>query len=107
MAQMVLNSMLKSLGAVATITDDGSKCVKEFSANPKKYKLILMNFLMPSMDGIDATREIRKIDPKIKIVGLSAEEEPASKDAALKAGMSKVMKNPLKNPDLQDLLKCL
>eukprot|EP00831_Metopus_contortus_P048718 TRINITY_DN3986_c0_g1_i3.p1 TRINITY_DN3986_c0_g1~~TRINITY_DN3986_c0_g1_i3.p1 ORF type:complete len:164 (+),score=19.23 TRINITY_DN3986_c0_g1_i3:47-493(+) len=64
MAQMVLNSMLKSLGAVATLTDDGSKCVKEFNANPKKYQIILMDFLMPTMNGIEATKEIRKKDPK-------------------------------------------
>eukprot|EP00831_Metopus_contortus_P048719 TRINITY_DN3986_c0_g1_i4.p1 TRINITY_DN3986_c0_g1~~TRINITY_DN3986_c0_g1_i4.p1 ORF type:complete len:152 (+),score=30.48 TRINITY_DN3986_c0_g1_i4:47-457(+) len=107
MAQMVLNSMLKSLGAVATLTDDGSKCVKEFNANPKKYQIILMDFLMPTMNGIEATKEIRKKDPKIKIIGLSAEEDPSSRDAALKAGMTKVMKKPLKKTDLQELLKGL
>ena len=105
MCQKILGVMLKSLGAVAIAAMDGALCVKEFKANPKKYKLILMDLSMPNMDGFEATAIIRKLDPKIRIVGISGDHDDETKAEAARSGMNQLMVKPLKKTDLQALLK--
>ena len=101
----VLSSLLKSLGAISTVTADGQLCLDEFKTNPTKYNLILMDITMPNMDGYQATEEIRKINPSIKIVGLTGDDDEETKEKALKSGMSSIQKKPVKKADLQALIK--
>ncbi len=105
MCQKVIAVMLKSLGATAVAAEDGVKCVKEFKTNPKKYKLILMDLSMPNMDGFEATMAIRKLDPKIRIIGISGDHDDETKQEAIRSGMNQLMVKPLKKTDLQTLLK--
>ena len=103
--QMALGAIVKAVGAIATMTENGERCVKEFSANPKKYKLVLMDISMPIMDGYSATKAIRKLDKKIRIVGLSGDDDDDTKKEAIASGMNQVMVKPIKKPDLQKIIK--
>eukprot|EP00826_Nyctotherus_ovalis_P057270 TRINITY_DN7822_c0_g2_i1.p1 TRINITY_DN7822_c0_g2~~TRINITY_DN7822_c0_g2_i1.p1 ORF type:complete len:167 (-),score=53.67 TRINITY_DN7822_c0_g2_i1:182-655(-) len=103
--QMMLTGILKSSGAVATMTEDGDKCVKAFKASPQKFKLILMDICMPVMDGYKAAEAIRKIDPKITIIGLSGDNDEKTVAAAKKAGMTKIIQKPLKKAEIQAIIK--
>ena len=105
--QIALATIAKSAGAVATMTDDGQKCVNEFASNPKKYHLILMDICMPNMDGYSATQAIRKFDKGIRIVGLSGDDDESTKSLALKSGMNQVLVKPIKKTELQSLIKSL
>ena len=67
------------------------------SANPKP-DIILMDHRMPGMTGLEATREILKIAPKIKIIFASADAS-IEKDA-LKAGVYKFFHKPVIPKDL-------
>ena len=103
--QMALGAIVKAAGATATMTENGEKCVKEFAANSKKYKLILMDISMPVMDGYAATKAIRKVDKKIKIIGLSADDDEDTKAEALKCGMNSLLFKPIKKVELQSIIK--
>lgn len=65
--------------------------------------LVLMDILMPEMDGIDATKEIMKINPKAKIVAITAYSSRS--DEIIQAGAIEVLKKPIRKKDLIDKVK--
>jgi two-component system invasion response regulator UvrY len=48
--------------------------------------LIVMDWHMPGITGVEATRQIRAIDPDVEIVGFTSSDEPALRAAYLEAG---------------------
>ncbi len=65
---------------------DGRQAIER--ARQEQPDVILMDIMMPEMDGIVATRIIKSILPKIKIVGLSLFEERQMRDSMMEAGAS-------------------
>lgn len=62
--------------------------------------LILMDIKMPRMDGIEATREIRKIDSTVPILAVSAFAFDKDKQEALNAGCNDYLTKPVKAAEL-------
>jgi CheY-like chemotaxis protein len=96
--------MLKKLGYHADKAANGREVLKALEA--KSYDLILMDVQMPEMDGLEATREIRKRWPsgRTKIVALAAHAIAGDKEKCLKAGMDDYLCKPI---DIDDLKKAL
>ena len=85
---------LEEVGIEVTRAKDGEDVVQIFKKNPN-YDLILMDIMMPKMNGYEATRAIRKCKngKDIPIVALTAnafsEDIQASKDAGMDGHISK------------------
>ncbi|MCW3785170.1 response regulator [Plebeiibacterium sediminum] len=64
----------------------------------KKFDLIIMDLMMPVMDGLEATTEIRKFEQNkgvyTHIIGLTANTFDADRDKCLKHGMDEYMAKP-------------
>jgi two-component system sensor histidine kinase/response regulator len=60
----------------------------------KTYDLIIMDLQMPVMDGFEATEAIKKTNPLIPIIALTADAMPETYDKALTAGMSDYLTKP-------------
>ena len=58
--QKILANILKQMGLEYDIARDGKQAVEAYVAHPRKYGVVLMDTIMPVMDGFEATREIRK-----------------------------------------------
>jgi CheY-like chemotaxis protein len=74
---------------------DGAQAVA--MAGQQRPDLILMDILLPVMDGLEATRRI-KANPRLRqipIIAVSANAMPADIDAALAAGCSDYLTKPL------------
>ena len=65
-----------------------------------EIELILMDILMPEMDGIVATREILNSYPEIIILGITAYTNRA--DELIKAGAKEVLIKPIRRKELID-----
>lgn len=90
--------LLRITGAEVECAKDGIEAVELFSQSPvEHYDLILMDIQMPRMDGLEATRQIRKLDRpdagSVPIVAMTAnafaEDEHKSKAAGMNAHLSK------------------
>lgn len=55
---LLLTLMLKHLGVTFTLVTDGAQAIEAVKA--RHYALVLMDYLMPGTDGIEATRSIRR-----------------------------------------------
>ncbi|NJP22415.1 MAG: response regulator [Hydrococcus sp. CRU_1_1] len=61
-------TLLKSYGYRVLTARNGIEAIALFTENKDKIDVILMDLLMPSMDGTSAIEELKKINPQVKIV---------------------------------------
>jgi CheY-like chemotaxis protein len=96
--------MLQRLGYRAEFAANGAEAVAAFA--PGKYFAILMDVLMPVMDGIVATRKIRDLESgsRVPIIALTANVMPGDRECYLAAGMDDFLPKPFKKDELADKL---
>lgn len=96
----VAQTILKRFGFNLDFAENGQEAVNKFIH--VKYDMILMDCMMPVMDGFEATREIRKIEKErnvekpILIVALTANASEEDKDKCLENGMNDFISKPIK-----------
>ncbi|MBN1236676.1 MAG: PAS domain S-box protein [Methanotrichaceae archaeon] len=97
--------MLKKLGYKADKVANGLEVLKALES--QSYDLILMDVQMPDMDGLQATREIRKRWPLDgpKIVALTAHAIAGDREKCLEAGMDDYLCKPINLEDLKVTLE--
>ncbi len=103
--QQVTLGMLNSLGCKADLAHDGVEAVRMTAAGD--YTLILMDYQMPVMDGLVATREIRALpgpQRSVVIVALTASAMTGDRELCLAAGMDDYLDKPLDRARLVQLL---
>ncbi|NJK61066.1 MAG: PAS domain S-box protein [Oscillatoriales cyanobacterium SM2_1_8] len=105
--QRLISLVLKRLGAQADMVSDGEAAVLAWQQQP--YDLILMDVRMPNVDGLTATREIRRQTGagglRPWIVGLSGDALAEAQAAALAAGMDEYLIKPLDIRKLEAVLQ--
>ncbi len=67
----ITKKILETHGYKVITANDGKKAIALYSQHRKKIKLVLMDMMMPVMDGPASIQEIRKINPEIKIIAVS------------------------------------
>lgn len=82
--------------------EDGIKALQKIKS--MRFDIVLMDMVMPEMDGIEATRIIRKAldEPtrNIPILGLTANVNPTGKTQCLEAGMNEIIYKPFRMENL-------
>ena len=85
---------------------NGKEALEKAKVN--QYDAILMDMRMPIMDGLEATRAIRKFDSTTPIICMSANVYKEDKLAAKASGMNDFIEKPLSKQDIENkLLKVL
>ncbi len=94
-----INSVLESRKIKVLHAENGKLGISLLKKNPDT-DLILMDTMMPEMDGISATQEIRKISKfkKLPIISLTAKAMKGDREKALNAGASDYVTKPV-DPD--------
>jgi PAS domain S-box-containing protein len=92
--RLVAELMLKDLGCKVDIAENGLIAIEKIMR--KKYDAVLMDIQMPVMDGVTATRELRKLKVKLPaIIGLSAEAMEGDAERYIAIGMDDYLTKPL------------
>jgi len=105
--QMIAQTFLKGLGHKVKIVDNGDLAVK--AAADETFDCILMDIMMPVMDGITATVNIRSQEQtqgktSTPIVALTAAGESSLRDECIGNGMDDCLFKPFRKQDLQKML---
>ena len=106
--QLVVEGMLGSLGIEVTMASNGKEVLERFHKD--SYDLILMDWQMPIMDGIQATEAIREVEKQralspTPIIALTANSDPSNMRACRKAGMNDFMAKPFSLDELSRKIK--
>ncbi len=101
--------LIGKLGAEVTICSNGKEAIEELSAD-HGYDIVMMDMQMPVMDGIEATRRIRKGEAgegcKNKpIIAMSANAQKEFKSQCLSSGMNHYLSKPIKVERLERVLR--
>lgn len=94
--QLVVTRLLERFGHRVDSVADGLEAVEAVRTVP--YDLVLMDMMMPRMDGVSATRAIRSMEAavaRIPIIGLTANAMTTDKEACMLAGMSGFVTKPV------------
>jgi PAS domain S-box-containing protein len=102
----VAQRILRDQGAVVTLAVDGLAALNWLLDHPDRIDLILMDVQMPVMDGIEATRKLRRLPQfdAIPIVALTAGAFQSQQDAARAAGMTDFVSKPFDVPKMIALI---
>jgi CheY-like chemotaxis protein len=71
----------------------GEEFLKEF--RPGSYELILLDLVMPVLDGFEVFRRIHKLDKGVPVVAITAMARPAERERALRAGFCDYFVKPI------------
>ncbi|TCC90991.1 response regulator [Pedobacter hiemivivus] len=102
--QLVIVNILDRLGYKPDLVKNGKEAIE--AVNGKDYDIILMDMQMPVMDGLEATRLIRKKQSKQPvIIALTANTLNGDEQDCLDAGMDDYIGKPIRLEDLMDKLE--
>ncbi|MCB9025326.1 MAG: PAS domain S-box protein [Bdellovibrionaceae bacterium] len=90
-------------GAELDYAENGKIAVEKGTA--KKYDLILMDIMMPVMDGYEATKELKKLGIKTPIIALSAHSLKSEIDKALEVGCDDYITKPVEINKLINIVR--
>ena len=99
--QQALGIMLRVLGYSFDIAEDGY--TGYLQAKAKQYDLILMDLMLPEIDGFEATQKILKVDKKVKVVAFTSDNMPETRKKAELSGIIDFIAKPVRIDDLQKL----
>lgn len=106
----LITAALTRAGHRVDSAQDGAVALVKFEQNT--YDVILMDIMMPVMDGLTATREIRRIEKeknipsekKVKIVAITANAFEDDRNKFFEAGMDFYMNKPVEIEELERIL---
>ena len=96
--------LLEQMGYRADVASNGIEAIESIERQP--YDVILMDVQMPEMDGLEATRQIRKKDlSQPFIIAMTANAMAGDREICLEAGMDLYISKPIRVPELITVLE--
>jgi len=103
--QMLAVALLERWGHKVTVAGDGQVALDTLAQ--RKFDLVLMDMMMPVMDGLVATQRVRaqeQVGERLPIVAMTANALPADRERCLQAGMDDYISKPIQLAELQRVL---
>lgn len=101
----VIEGLLKKTQIQIETADGGAKCIEK--AYNKKYDVILLDHMMPEIDGEDALKEIKKegcINHDTPVIVLTAYVMAGARERYIEKGFDDYLSKPVSGDDLEDML---
>jgi PAS domain S-box-containing protein len=103
--QTVAVALLEFAGAAVTVAGDGAEALARLERDPAGYDVVLMDVQMPVMDGLAATRAVRRtLGLKVPVVAMTAGVTQEERVACTAAGMDDFIAKPIDEGELVQVL---
>jgi CheY-like chemotaxis protein len=96
--------LIEALGYNVMIAKNGKEAVEIFKKNKAAIGLVLLDIIMPIMDGSEAFDQLRKIDPEVKVLLASGYSKDGAAKEILNRGCNGFIQKPFKMRDLSEKL---
>lgn len=100
--RILMSELLGRFGIEPDFVDNGSAAVDKVKEND--YDLVLMDINMPIMDGIEATRFIRRENGILPIIALTANVMEGDKEKFIRSGMNDYLSKPIDFDELRNII---
>jgi CheY-like chemotaxis protein len=101
---ILLTNYLKNIPTEFFIARDGVEAIKIFEDNPD-IDIILMDLKMPKLNGLQATKKIKSLNPNVKIIAETAFAMVDDEKKALDAGCDAYITKPINAEKLITIIK--
>lgn len=95
--QMITRKILEKRKIVCQVADNGMDAIKMVQEND--FDVVLMDIHMPGISGIEATQEIRKFNPELPIIALTAVTIDENLDEFYRVGFNEIIPKPFKTEE--------
>jgi two-component system, OmpR family, response regulator VicR len=93
-----LKLLLSKSGMNVTCATSGRECLE--LARSRSFDLVILDVMMPVMDGLEVCRELKKLNPSLPVILLTAKDDMDTRAAAMDLGVSEFVAKPVNNRDL-------
>ncbi len=98
--------ILTKAGYKLDVASNGREAVDMYRNNVGKYDLILMDIQMPEMDGLEATRTLRKLGfNDVPIIAMTANAMKGDREMCLDSGMNDYISKPIKREIVFEIIE--
>ncbi len=101
--RLLIEELLKKMGHNTYCAFNGKQAIEMVAS--ASYDIIFMDIQMPVLDGYDAARQIRKTNPDIPIVAMTANAIKGDYEKCIEAGMNDYLSKPLDFEKFNEALK--
>jgi two-component system chemotaxis response regulator CheY len=103
----VLREAIEIEGPFTVIDEaaDGSEAIDITQDLARSIDVIMMDMVMPNVDGVEATRRIKDIDPTIKVIFVTSVTQQERMKPAIKAGADGYITKPFENQTIVAAIK--
>jgi DNA-binding response OmpR family regulator len=95
--------LLSKHGLSVISASSGNECLDIVKS--RAIDLVILDVMMPVMDGLQVCQELKKIAPSIPIILLTARDDMVTRAAAMDLGVSEFVAKPVNNRDLLDRIQ--
>jgi len=104
----LISYLLCKAGALVKLAEDGLQAVDQVlaaEANGEPFDLVLMDMIMPGMDGVEATRRLREAGLRLPIIALTANAMSGVRNQCLAAGCDDFATKPIDRSTLLTVIR--
>ncbi len=94
----LLDLLLSHHGSTVVRAKSGAECLAVVRERP--VDVVILDVMMPGMDGIEVSAELKRADPSLPIILLTAKDDLKTRTAAMSLGVNEFIAKPIHNRDL-------
>ena len=102
MNQQVIQALLHKMGHSVRLAGNGYEALEAVAQ--ERPQLVLMDLRMPEMDGLEASKRLKRLYPELPILALTANAAEEDRAACLQVGMSDLVAKPVTSKGLRQAL---
>ena len=95
---------LQQLGYTVVLAENGKQALDLFATDPKAIDLVMLDMIMPVMNGRDCFKALQKIDPDVRSILTSGFTSEADVETMINAGLKGFISKPYCRTDLSQLI---
>lgn len=107
MVRSIASQMLEKLGYTVVAAASGAEAIDLFEQDPGRFDLVILDMVMPGIDGSKVFDKVKELDASIKCILSSGYSRDSQANAIMQRGCDAFIQKPFRLQDLSQLIESL